>query len=139
MLSDWLKYEIIPDEVTMAGKYLLAAGLGGFVAVAAGAAGTHALADEHARQLVDLASRYLLLHAAALLGLAHFGRAGTGGWLVDMTFWLFAAGMLLFGGGLLVSATLGLGAFGAIVPVGGTAFMLGWLMVAGLGLRRFGQ
>lgn len=123
----------------MAGKYLVAAGLGGFVAVAAGAAGTHALADEHARQLVDLASRYLLLHAAALLGLAHFGRAGTGGWLVDTAFWLFVAGMLLFGGGLLVSATIGLGAFGTIVPVGGTALMLGWLVVAGLGLRRLGQ
>lgn len=123
----------------MAGKYLLAAGLGGFVAVAAGAAGTHALADDHARMLVDLASRYLLLHAAALLGLAHFGRAGTGGWLVETAFWLFLAGMLLFGGGLLVSATIGLGPFGWIVPVGGTAFMLGWLVVAGLGLRRLGQ
>jgi uncharacterized membrane protein YgdD (TMEM256/DUF423 family) len=123
----------------MAGKYLLAAGLGGFVAVAAGAAGTHALADEHARLLVDLASRYLLLHAAALLGLAPFGRAGTGGWLVDTAFWLFIAGMVLFGGGLLVSATLGLGPFGVLVPVGGTAFMLGWLVVAGLGLRRLRQ
>ena len=120
----------------MAGKYLLAAGLGGFVAVAAGAAGTHALADEHARQLVDLSSRYLMLHAAALLGLAHVGRAGTGGWLAGMAFWLFVAGMVLFGGGLLVSATIGLGPFGMIVPVGGTAFMLGWLVVAVLGLRR---
>ena len=123
----------------MAGKFLVAAGLGGFVAVAAGAAGTHALPDEHARMLVDLASRYLLLHAAALLGLSHFGRAGTGGWLVDTAFWLFAAGMVLFGGGLLVSATIGLGAFGAIVPVGGTALMLGWLVVGGLGLRRLAQ
>jgi uncharacterized membrane protein YgdD (TMEM256/DUF423 family) len=123
----------------MAGKYLLAAGLGGFVAVAAGAVGTHALADEHARLLVDLASRYLLLHAAAQLGLAHFGRADTGGWLVDLAFWLFLAGMLLFGGGLLASATIGLGPFGVIVPIGGTAFMLGWLVVAGLGLRRLRQ
>ncbi len=123
----------------MAGKYLLAAGLGGFVAVAAGAAGTHALADDHARQLVEIASRYLLIHAAALLGLAHVGRAGTGGWLVDLAFWLFVAGMLLFGGGLILSATVGLGAFGAIVPIGGTAFMLAWLVVAGLGLRRLGQ
>lgn len=123
----------------MAGKYLLAAGLGGFVAVAAGAAGTHALADEHARQLVDLSSRYLMLHAAALLGLAHFGRTGSGGWLADMAYWLFAAGMVLFGGGLLVSATIGLGPFGMIVPVGGTAFMLGWLVVAVLGVRRLLQ
>jgi uncharacterized membrane protein YgdD (TMEM256/DUF423 family) len=139
MLSESNRREIIPEEVTMAGKYLLAAGLGGFVAVAAGAAGTHALADDHARQLADLASRYLLLHAATLLGLAHFGRAGTGGWLVDTAFWLFVAGMLLFGGGLLVSATVGLGPFGVLVPIGGTAFMLGWLVVAGLGLRRLGQ
>jgi uncharacterized membrane protein YgdD (TMEM256/DUF423 family) len=123
----------------MAGKYLLAAGMGGFIAVAAGAAGTHALSDEHARQLVDLSSRYLMLHAAALLGLAHFGRAGTGGWLVDVAYWLFVAGMVLFGGGLIVSATIGLGAFGPVVPVGGTAFMLGWLVVAGVGLRRLGQ
>jgi uncharacterized membrane protein YgdD (TMEM256/DUF423 family) len=123
----------------MTGKFLVVAGLGGFVAVAAGAAGTHALADEHARQLVDIASRYLLFHAAALLGLAHVGRAGTGGWLVDLAFWLFAAGMLLFGGGLLVSATVGLGAFGWIVPVGGTILMLAWLAVLGLGLRRLAQ
>ncbi len=123
----------------MAGKYLLAAGLGGFVAVAAGAAGTHVLADEHARLLVDIASRYLLIHAAALLGLAQVGRVGTGGWLVETAFWLFLAGMLLFGGGLLLTATVGLGAFGWVVPVGGTAFMLGWLVVAGLGLRRIRQ
>ena len=101
----------------MAGKYLLAAGLGGFVAVAAGAAGTHALADDHARMLVDLASRYLLLHAAALLGLAHVGRAGTGGWLVETAFWLFLAGMLLFGGGLLVSA------WAAASVLGGLAYL----------------
>jgi uncharacterized membrane protein YgdD (TMEM256/DUF423 family) len=56
-----------------------------------------------------------------------------------VAFWLFVAGMLLFGGGLLVSATMGLGPFGAIVPAGGTALMLGWLVVAGLGLRRLRQ
>jgi len=123
----------------MAGKYLVAAGIGGFVAVAAGAAGTHALADAHARELVEIASRYLLVHAAVLLGLAHVGRAGTGGWLVDLAFWLFVAGMLLFGGGLLLTATLGLGPFGVIVPIGGTSFMLAWLVVAGLGLRRLAQ
>ncbi|WP_189048779.1 DUF423 domain-containing protein [Aliidongia dinghuensis] len=123
----------------MAGKFLLAAGLGGAVGVAAGAVGTHVVADDHARQLVDLASRYLMIHAVALVGLAQVGRAGTGGWLVDIAFWLFLVGMVLFGGGLLVSATVGLGAFGSIVPIGGTAFILAWLVVAGLGLRRLAQ
>jgi uncharacterized membrane protein YgdD (TMEM256/DUF423 family) len=74
-----------------------------------------------------------------LLGLSQVGRAGTGGWIVDVAYWLFLAGMVLFGGGLILSATIGLGAFGWVVPVGGTAFMFGWLAVAALGLRRLRQ
>jgi uncharacterized membrane protein YgdD (TMEM256/DUF423 family) len=123
----------------MAAKFLVTAGVGGFVSVAAAAAGSHAVTDEHARQLVDLACRYLLVHSAALLGLAQVGRAGTGGWLVDLAFWLILAGMILFSGGLLVSASVGLGPFGWLVAVGGVGFMLGWLAIGGLGLRRLRQ
>ena len=44
--------------------------------------------------------------------------------------WLFVAGTVLFSGSLYLLAVTGVRALGAITPLGGLAFILGWLALA---------
>src|SRR5438477_508139 len=44
--------------------------------------------------------------------------------------WLFVAGIALFSGSLYALALTGVRYFGAITPVGGVAFLAGWLVIA---------
>jgi uncharacterized membrane protein YgdD (TMEM256/DUF423 family) len=69
-------------------------------------------------------------HALALLGVGllilHFpDRAG-----LAWAGWLFVAGVALFSGSLYALALTGVKNFGAVTPIGGIAFLLGWLVVA---------
>lgn len=100
------------------------AGLG----VAAGAFGAHMLKsvlDPPMLAVYDTAARYQMYHAfgIVLAGLSvrlcddpRFALAG----------WMFVAGVLLFCGSLYAVALLGIRWLGAITPLGGVAFMIGW-------------
>lgn len=113
--------------------WLAFAALNGAVAVAMGAYARHGLAgDSRAQDLVGLAGEYQLWHALALIGTAILaGRlAGRARFALRLSGWLFAAGLPLFCGTLYVQG------FGLSLPVsmtaptGGTAFILGWLVLA---------
>jgi len=41
--------------------------------------------------------------------------------------WLFVAGIVLFSGSLYLLAVTGVTALGAITPIGGVAFLAGWV------------
>ena len=113
------------------------AGLAGAVSAACDAAAHHLLAADSARaELASTASRYGLIHAAALLGLAallaqatpRFTRAG-----LIAACWCFIGGILLFCGGLGLLAAGFPPDLVLAVPAGGSLFILGWaaLLVAG--------
>lgn len=97
-----------------------------------GAFGAHALRgvlDAQGRELWHTASQYHFWHALALM-LATFARPGRARRLALAA---FAVGIVLFSGSLYA---LALGAprwCGAITPVGGLAFIIGWIA---LGLSR---
>lgn len=111
--------------------FLFCAGLAGAAGVALGAYAAHGL-QGGAQELVEKASRFMLLHALALLGVALLQRPGAR-W-VAAAGGLFIAGILLFCGAL-----LGLGLFSwpvaYVTPFGGTSFILGWLALAISALR----
>ncbi len=123
---------------TLVTRILFAAGAGlALLAVAAGAFGTHALQARIPSDRLatwDLAARYQLAHALALLALAwastqweRFPAALAGGAM------LF--GIVVFSGTLYA---LALGAprwLGAVTPVGGVALLLAWLAAAVGALR----
>ena len=67
------------------------------------------------------AVRYQLLHALAMLVLARLRPFPAGAW------WCFAMGILVFSGSLFVLALTGLKWLGAVTPIGGVAFLAGWL------------
>jgi uncharacterized membrane protein YgdD (TMEM256/DUF423 family) len=118
-------------------RALLTAALLGALAVLSGAFGAHALSSRLPARLLEVwstAVRYHMWHALALLalslsdGLWHGRLALAGG-----ACWV--AGILLFSGSLYLMALTGVGALGAITPLGGVALLLGWLLVAAAALR----
>lgn len=102
------------------------------LAVGAGAFGAHALRERLAPDLLaafETGARYQMYHALALVavGLA-VGRWNSGG--LTAAGWLFLAGTLVFSGSLYALALTGARWLGAIAPLGGLAFLAGWLALA---------
>ena len=107
---------------------LIAAALAGASGVALGAFGAHALRarlDPASLATWQTAVLYHLIHACALLALALVARAT--GRAVGLPTALFAAGILLFSGSLYGLALTGWRWLGPLTPLGGLAFLAGWL------------
>lgn len=113
----------------MTGRVFLAvAGAAGAISVAVDAAATHLLVgDAYRLGLAVTASRYGMMHAAALLALVFLiERAG---WWLCAAGWCFVVGLVLFCGSLDLLAAGAPHAVAHAAPWGGTAFILGWLAV----------
>lgn len=123
--------------------WLAVAGVNGAIAVAMGALASHALSGapgEQALGWVDTGARYQLAHALALLFVAVVsGRPGAASVPLRLAGAGFLAGSVLFCGGLYVMALAGWGWVGPVVPVGGLAFLLGWLSLLAAALGRGGR
>lgn len=119
---------------TTSHHWIRIAGLVGGVGVALGAFGAHGLKDRITPPLLEVYRTgvlYHLLHAVALLGVAVAGRRLK---LGHVTRWAFLGGVVVFSGTLYALALTGIGWLGAITPVGGLAFIVGWtaLFVGGI-------
>ncbi|MBT5414617.1 MAG: DUF423 domain-containing protein [Rhodospirillaceae bacterium] len=124
-------------------RYWLAlAGVNGALAVALGAAGAHAFAaTPEAERLFATAQTYHLWHVPALLAVAWLAERGLDGrarMLPHLAGTAFLLGILLFSGSLYLKAWTGAAPVPPLVPLGGLAFLLGWLILvaAGLGGKR---
>jgi uncharacterized membrane protein YgdD (TMEM256/DUF423 family) len=109
----------------------------GFVAVAAGAFGAHALRARLSPELLavfETAARYQMYHALALMAVA-WAASRWPGPLPQWAGWLFVAGTILFSGSLYALALSGIRWLGAVTPLGGAAFLAGWVCLA-LAARR---
>jgi uncharacterized membrane protein YgdD (TMEM256/DUF423 family) len=108
-----------------------------FLAVAAGAFGAHGLEGRVSPQQMEyfqLAAQYQMYHALALLGVAW----ATTRWPAGTTAaagWAFVLGILVFSGSLYAMGLGGPRWLGAITPIGGTAFLVGWGLLAWSALR----
>jgi len=117
--------------------WLAIAALNGFIAVAAGAFGAHALQnrlDTHALQVFDTAARYQMYHALAI-AFAVFAMYEQAAPPAKIAAALFLAGIVLFSGSLYLLALTGSRALGFVTPFGGLAFLLGWISLAWTGWR----
>jgi uncharacterized membrane protein YgdD (TMEM256/DUF423 family) len=111
--------------------------ISGFVAVAAGAFAAHALKARLAPDMLaafETGARYEMYHALALL-LVAWAIARWPGTASTAAGWLFVAGTVLFSGSLYALALTGQRILGAVTPVGGLAFLLGWLCLAAAAWR----
>jgi len=113
-----------------ASTFLRIGALLGFIDVAFGAFGAHALRERLSPDLLavfETGVRYQMYHALAILIVALFrGRSSTNS-RATWAGWCFVAGIVLFSGSLYVLALTGIGVFGAITPIGGLFFLAGWL------------
>jgi uncharacterized membrane protein YgdD (TMEM256/DUF423 family) len=108
--------------------WLLIAAINGFLAVAAGAFGAHALQgalDAPALQTFETGARYHMYHALAM-GLAAFAIRGEAAGAATAASALFLAGIVLFSGSLYLLALTRLRMLGMVTPFGGLAFLAGW-------------
>ncbi len=112
--------------------------LAAFLAVALGAFAAHGLkAHLSAVQLAtfELGVRYQMDHALALLA-AGFAYARWPRPAAAASGCLFVIGIALFSGSLYALALADVRWIGAVTPVGGTAFLLGWLCLAWAACKR---
>lgn len=111
---------------------VMLAGLFGFLGVGFGAFGAHALKARLTPDLLAIyrtAVEYQFWHALALLavGLLAMSRPGP---LLSASGWCFTFGILLFSGSLYALALSGVRLLGAITPIGGLLFLVGWVLLS---------
>ena len=96
-----------------------------------GAFGAHALKDklsEYSMSIYDKAVFYQIFHAIAILVVSILGQLfntqdfNTSGWF-------FIIGILLFSGSLFILSVTRVKWLGAITPIGGVMFILGWFLL----------
>ncbi len=102
------------------------------MAVVLGAFGAHALRGRLAADMLavfEVGVRYQMYHALALLAVA-WAYARWPGTAMIVAGWLFVLGTVIFSGTLYLLALTGQKWLGAITPLGGVAFILGWIVLA---------
>lgn len=103
------------------------------LAVVLGAFGAHAMKARVTPAQLGVwhtAVQYHLVHALGLFVVAALGHMWPGDAGVRLAGWMMTAGILLFSGSLYVLVVTGVSWLGAITPLGGLAFIAGWLLLA---------
>ena len=110
--------------------FLAIAAISGGLSVAAGAFASHALREkltERALEIFETAARYQMYHAIALLLVALLLSS------VELpqpslvaAGWAFIIGIAIFSGSLYALSLTNIKVLGAITPLGGAAFLVGW-------------
>lgn len=110
-------------------SFLLLAAFFGFTGVALGAFAAHGLKARLSSEYLAIFQTgvtYQLIHTLALLAVALLATQLPGR-LVGWVGGLFSLGIVLFSGSLYLLTLTGVGKLGIITPLGGVAFLAGWL------------
>lgn len=113
--------------------YLLISAISGFLAVALGAFGAHGLKQKLSADMLAVYQtgvQYHFYHTLALFGVALLMLQLPQSVALRWCAALFIVGILIFSGSLYVLAISGIRWLGAITPLGGVAFLLGWILLA---------
>ena len=117
----------------MNGKlFLIAGSLLGFLGVAAGAFGAHALKTKLSQemfQIFEVGIRYHMYHALALLAVAWVSTQYSQN-LIQAAGWFFILGVVIFSGSLYILSLSGIKMWGAVTPIGGLLLLAGWSSLA---------
>ena len=113
-------------------RFILLSAVFGFLGVASGAFGAHALKATLPADLLaifETGSRYCLHHAMALLATSLYNKNQPNPWL-NRACWGFTIGITIFSGTLWILALSGIRWLGAITPLGGLSLLLAWGCIA---------
>jgi len=117
--------------------FVIIASLFGLLGVAAGAFGAHGLRDRVTEDMLAIwntAAHYQLIHAVALLATAWAAGQFARPWATAAG-WLFVTGVVIFSGSLYLLVLTDTRWLGAITPIGGVAFLLGWVTLGVAAMR----
>ncbi|QXH94640.1 DUF423 domain-containing protein [Pseudomonas ogarae] len=120
-------------------SFLMLAAFFGFTGVALGAFAAHGLKGRLSAEYLAIfhtGVTYQLVHTLALLGVALLA-THIPGRIVTWAGVSFVVGILLFSGSLYLLTLTGISKLGIITPVGGVAFLIGWVCL-GLAAWRLG-
>jgi uncharacterized membrane protein YgdD (TMEM256/DUF423 family) len=111
--------------------FFILGSLTAFLAVALGAFAAHGLRTRLSADMFtifEVGVRYHMYHALALLAVAW----ACSRWPASSAHyagWLFLAGIVVFSGSLYMLSVTGMRWLGAVTPIGGVAFLVGWIIL----------
>ena len=120
---------------------IISGAIHGFLAVALGAFAAHALKDvldDYGATIWDTAVQYQMFHAVALIlvgilmSKAIFGEVKS----LKIAMICFNLGIIFFAGSLMVLAFTGIKVLGAVTPIGGVFFLVGWFMIIKTAIKK---
>ena len=109
-------------------NWMTLAAIGGFAAVAVGAFAAHGVSDPQAKECLRTGSTYGFMHTMATFASATFMNIGARRARLAPAF--FLSGVAIFSGTLYAMALGGPRWLGAITPIGGVLFLIGWAVLA---------
>lgn len=114
--------------------FIIAGAINAAIAVAFGAFGAHALKEKlsaHYLAVWETAVQYQMFHALGLIAIGILMSSSLIGPITQLNWagYLLLAGTIIFSGSLYILSLTGIGILGAITPIGGVAFIGGWIML----------
>jgi uncharacterized membrane protein YgdD (TMEM256/DUF423 family) len=112
--------------------FLMLGSINTFLAVALGAFGAHILKERLSTDMLAVFQtgvQYQMYHGLALILIAVLSKQLPNNSTMGWSGWLFFAGIILFSGSLYALSLSGVKILGAITPLGGLAFLIGWFML----------
>ena len=122
----------------MAKLFITLASISGMLAVTLGAFGAHALKgrlDDYSRGVFETAVQYHFYHSLALLAVGLLAVSQPQTAMLKTSGWMFFIGILVFSGSLYLLSVSGIRWLGAVTPLGGLAFIVGWACLAATGWK----
>jgi len=113
--------------------FLILGSLNAFLAVALGAFGAHGLKKRVAAELLatwQTGVQYQMFHALGLILIGILVQLLPQVPMLRTAGWSMLVGILLFSGSLYLLVFSGIRQLGMVTPIGGVAFLLGWLLLA---------
>ncbi|MBE76942.1 MAG: hypothetical protein CMG41_04305 [Candidatus Marinimicrobia bacterium] len=112
--------------------YIIIGALLSALGIVLGAFGSHSLKTKlNPEELViyDIATRYLMYHALGIISLGILAYSVPDN-VVEIPIIIMIIGIVLFSGSLYLISINGYAKLGVITPLGGTAFIVSWVLLA---------
>ncbi len=125
----------------MARVFVILGSINMLIAVALGAFGAHIVRDlisGHYYTIYQTGVDYHMFHSLGIL-LVGIIALKIPGKQINWSGWLLFIGIVIFSGSLYVLSLTGISIIGAITPIGGVSFLIGWLLLALAAYKKLGK
>lgn len=114
--------------------FIVAGAVNAAIAVMLGAFGAHALKDKLSERYLaiwETAVQYQMFHALGLIAIGILASSSILGVSSQLNWagYTMLAGIIIFSGSLYLLSLTGVGVLGAITPIGGVLFIIGWILL----------